>query len=155
MTIESESLSASRRKTVYDAQGKKLCQIRRQTWATRGKYYAEIIEGGPKIWTLESKIGLLHSKNTVSFENAVGGGKVVELGLKNSGMRTPSGVLKFGEQDIAVVEKESWKMRAEYHITVAEGLDMFLPIALTVALDDKARAAKAGSAGAAGGGGGC
>lgn len=65
-----------------------------------------------------------------------------------------AGVLKWGEVDVAVVDKESWKMRAEYVITVAEGCDMFLPVALVCAMDDKARAARAGAAGG-GGGGGC
>jgi uncharacterized protein YxjI len=154
LSIEHESFSVSRRKTVYDAQGRQLCQIRRKSGFGSSKYYAETTESSPKIWELISKAGFLSSKNTVSFANVVDGGRVVELALKNSGSRSPTGVVRLGETDVAVVDKESWKMLAEYHITVAEGMDMFLPVALVVALDDKARAARAGAAGAAGGGGG-
>jgi uncharacterized protein YxjI len=147
MTISREGLSLSRRKTIHNAKGEPLCTIRRQS---RGKYYAET-STGQNIWNLSSKQSFLSSKTTASFTN---GGREVELDFKNSRHRMAAGVLKWGEVDVAVVDKESWKMRAEYVITVAEGCDMFLPVALVCAMDDKARAARAGAAGG-GGGGGC
>jgi uncharacterized protein YxjI len=140
MTISGESLSFSRRKTVCDGQGNQLCQIRCRK---RGTYYAETSENGPKIWTLASKTGVFTTRTTASFGNVVNGGKPVDVGMKNSTSRSPSGVVRSGEVDIAVVEKQSWKMRTEYHITVAQGLDMFVPVALVMALDDRVGDARA------------
>jgi len=152
MTVEGEHLSASHRKTVLDAQGQKLGQIRRQRWTIPTTYYAEASEGGPRLWELKSHMGFPTAKNTVTFANATGDGRSAELNFKKDGIGS-SGVVKLGGQDVAIVEKKHWKMRSEYHITVAPGLDMFLPIGLMVALDDKAKTAQR-SAGAAGGGGG-
>lgn len=101
----------------------------------------------------------MSSYSEVSFANVVDGGREVVLDMKSKA-RTISGtcMLRWREQDVAIVEKKSWKMRPEYHITVAAGCDMFLPVALVCALDDKARAARSGAAAGAGagtGGAGC
>jgi uncharacterized protein YxjI len=153
MTVKGEHLSASHRKTVLDPQGQKLGQIRRQTWSFTSTYYAEASEGGPRLWELKSHMGFPTSKNTVSFANAAGDGKSAELNFKKKGFGA-SGVVTLAGQDVAIVEKKHWKMRTEYHITVAPGLDMFLPIGLMVALDDKIRTAKQRSGGGGGGGAG-
>lgn len=95
----------------------------------------------------------MSSKSIVSFANVVDGSREVEMDMK-SRARTVSGTMRWRDIDVAVVEKQGWKMRPEYHITVAAGCDMFLPVALVCALDDKARAARSGGAsGAAAGGG--
>ena len=53
----------------------------------------------------------------------------------------------------AAMIKAKWiKLRTEYHLHIAKGLDMFLVVAIILALDDKAKtkhsAAGAGAAGA-------
>lgn len=91
-------------------------------------------------------------KSVVSFANVVDGAKEVEMDMKS---KMISGTLRYGEMDVAVVKKESWKVRAEYHITVAAGCDMFLPVALVCALHDKAKAASSGGAAGVAGGAAC
>lgn len=60
------------------------------------------------------------------------GGGEVKVDFTNSRHQTTARVLKWGEIDLAVVIRESWRFRAKYVITVAEGCDMFLPIALVL-----------------------
>lgn len=88
----------------------------------------------------------------MSFANVVDGAREVEMDMKTKWI---SGTLRWRDMDAAVVKKESWKMRPEYHITVAAGCDMFLPVALVCALHDQASAASSGGAAGAAGGGAC
>ncbi|TID18501.1 DUF567-domain-containing protein [Venturia nashicola] len=148
LTITGESLSLSRRKTFTNAQGTQLCQLRHHK---RGKYYAET-SSGQNIWNLSAKSRFMGTRSVVSFANVVDGARQVEMDMK---ARFISGTLRWGNLDVAVVERKSWKMKAEYHITIAAGCDMFLPVALVLALHDKAKAASSGGAAGAGGGAAC
>jgi uncharacterized protein YxjI len=154
LIVSGESLSMSHRKTISDPQGRKLCQIRRQTWTMGTRYYAEATEDGPRLWELESHTGLTSRNNKMTFSNQAAGGEKAALEVKETTFGSVSQV-KYDGKEVAIIEKKRWKMRHEYHLTIAKGLDMSLIVGLVIALDDKTRTSRAATAGAAGGGGGC
>jgi uncharacterized protein YxjI len=154
LLVSGESVSMSHRKTVTDPQGRKICQIRRQNWSMGTRYYAETTENGPRLWELESHFGLTGSNNKMTFANQAAGGEKAALEIKNNTFGSVSQV-KYDGKEVAIIEKKRWKMRHEYHLTVAKGLDMSLIVGLAIALDDKTRTTRAATAGAAGGASGC
>jgi uncharacterized protein YxjI len=104
-------------------------------------------------------MGLGGSKNTVTFTNAVDGSPA-EFFFKNNARGTHGEVLNNATgQVVATIDREKFKVRNEYHVTVPQGIDMVVILAICIALDDKARSANGAHAGAsagaiAGGGGG-
>jgi hypothetical protein len=199
LTIHYENGSWSRRKTIYDAQGRRLCQLRRKSIfssnPTKADYYAETHEFSPNIWELSIQSWWDQAISMVSFPNGVNGGRKVELWQSFEIPQAPCGVIKFGDMDVAIVERPvvneetstmmSWKefkedarktVREEgwsrclskyrprlvrdeswnklYQITVAKGVDMFLPVALVLAVNALKSASSSGSADGGGGGGG-
>ena len=154
LRIESESMSASHRKHVIDVRsGQKLCTIRKTKWSMSWKYYAETAEDGPHLFDLHSHSGFGGSRSEMVFANAADNGKQTQVEFKNSSFGR-DGAVKINGIPVAVVEKAYFKMRKEYHLHVAAGLDMFLVVAVVIVMDDKMRTQAASSAAAAGAGAG-
>jgi uncharacterized protein YxjI len=155
MYIRGESLSLSHRMDLLDASHKKLYQIRKETFRMgSSSYYAELTEGGPRVWELHFDSHLFSGDEcTMKFENSANGGQMDMLHFKNNAFGS-TGYVTYREKQVAEIKKVMFKMNHTYEITVSQGLDMSLVCAIILCLSDKTQTRNAAAA-AAGGGAGC
>lgn len=152
--LTSEHFSISHRTAVIEAStGKTLCTLRRETWTVGSQYYAEVGEGSPRLFDLESKMSLGSEKFTLMFPNAAADGQNIELDWKSPAF-TSRGELYLNGMLVAIFEKEHFKMRGEYHIYVAPGMDKFLAVCVMACVHDRRATNNSNAAAASGGGGG-
>lgn len=152
--VDSERFSMSHRTNVSEAAtGKMLCTLRRETFTMRSRYYAEVAENSPRLFDMESKMSL-GEKFLIKFPNAAAEGEQVELDWKSPAFSS-RGELYLNGVLVALMEKEHFKLKGEYRIHVAPGMDKFLAICVAACVNDERASNNAGAAGAAGGGGAC
>lgn len=137
--IENEIFSMSHRRTVTDAQtSQKLFQVRCDNFSTK-YYYAEAMEGGPKLFQTITHVHLMHRDNTtVKFNNQADPTRP-ELAMEYiPSMMGKLGSLSLNGQVVVKIERNSLTISGEHHLTIAPGLDPALVVGIVVAMLDRA-----------------
>jgi uncharacterized protein YxjI len=156
--IEGEFMSLSHRMTVKDSKGQKMYQIRHESISGPGStlYYAEVSEGGPKVWEMEITSHMfIGTETTMRFFNVANGGKEDQLEFKNNPMGS-TGYVKYQGKEVAKVHRNKLQLGTKYDLEVMQGLDLSLIVGIVVAMHDKIETRNSAAAsGGSGGGGGC
>lgn len=154
LKIEGERMSISHRMHVTEAaSGQRLCTLRREKFTMTAHYYAEVSEDGPRLFDLEGKLSLGGTKMVVKFPNAAANGQEVELDYKSPAFRS-RGELYLNGIMVALLERERLKLKDEFHVHVAPGMDKLLAVCIMACVDDR-RDSAASAGAAAGGASGC
>ncbi len=129
-------VTISHRKAFTDVNDNTLFEMRRigSTF-----YYGAESDDGPRLWELRSRGTLKGSNNTITFKNAAGEGKS-EIFYKHNTFGNSR--IQYEGEDVAVVDKKTFAVGTEYHISVAEGIDKSLVAGAVLAIDDKVRTIK-------------
>lgn len=152
--LDAERFSMSHRINVSEAAtGKQLCTLRRELFKMRAHYYAEVGEGGPRLFDLESQWAMGSEKFVIKLPNAAAGGEEVELDWKSPAFRS-RGEIYLNGMMVALLERERFKLKDEFHIHVAPGMDKLLAVCVMACVDDRRDTNNAGAAAGGGGGGG-
>lgn len=163
LEIEAEQMSLSHRKHVVDiASQKRLCTIRMQTWSFHWNYYgveSDDDDNAPHIFDIESHSKFISgSENVMRFQNLAGDGQPMQIDFKNNPWGK-KGTVNLNGRPIAIIERKGMGFKADYRLHIAQGLDMFLIVAIFMAQIDKtssqSAAAGAGAGAGAAAGGGC
>jgi uncharacterized protein YxjI len=152
--VDASSFSTSHKKSVVDCRsGHELFMIRKEVWSMRYRYSAEVPEGsGNFIFETETDMSLTKgTTTTMTFRNAVKSGERDHIELQIHSWSQVHEVLWRG-QKVAEISKESFKVRAEYHVTMVAGMDPLLVVVLAMVMDDRAKTRRKGAAGGAGAG---
>lgn len=154
--IEGEAFARSHRRSILDANGQKLFDLRKATLGTK-HYYAEAEENGPRLFETETDRKMLHrSRTSITFANQVDPARqVVDLEYIHPGFGE-DGSFSLGGRQVVLIEKISITLSGEYRMTIAPGLDSALVVGVVVAMVDQARvrarhASNAAAGGASGG----
>lgn len=119
----------------------------------RTRYYAKVAEDGPRLFDLESKMSM-GEKFIIKFPNAAAGGENVELDFKSPAFSS-RGEIYLNGMLVALMEKEHFKLKGEYRIHVAPGMDKLLAVCVVACVSDVRASNNSAAAGGAGGGGAC
>lgn len=155
LTVKAEAMSLSHRKRIYDANGRHIFNIRKETWNITGNaYWIEHPSNDAKLFTLESKSSMSGRKFSGTFTNAVNG-QQEQLLFKNNPFGL-HGTIANGATGtpVANIDREMFKLRKEYHVTVAPGVDIALIVGMCICFDDRAKSDSTATAAVAGGGAG-
>lgn len=135
--LAGERFSMSHRIAVTDTtSGQNLCTLRRETFTVGAHYYAEVSENGARLFDLESKMALGTEKFIIKFPNAAADGQNVELDWR-SGAFSKKGELYLNGMMVAGFERELWKIKGEYHVYVAPGMDKLLAVCVMACVHDR------------------
>jgi uncharacterized protein YxjI len=156
LRVDAKSMSLSRQMTVIDAvQGQELAIIRKDTSLNmRRRYYAETPDGSRRIFDteVETSWSLKGGIMTLSCANVAAGGRPVQIQYKNETRFGVRGQVTWQEMPVAKIEKNSWKMSAQYQVQIAPGMDPFLVLAMAVIIEDLRKQNRSSTAPGGGGG---
>ncbi len=120
---------------IIDAQTQKhLCTVRKEPWKVfHDEFYVEGSDGATRLLKLEPHSS--GSKNNISFANAMAGGAPVQLLFKsNSGSMEGTIVETSSGRTVADVERPHGSFKDEYQVSVAQGMDLVVVVAICVAV---------------------
>lgn len=154
LEVEAEQMSLSHRKHIVDvASQKRLCTIRKETWSFSWRYYGvenDSDDNAPHVFDIESHAKLLSgTENIMRFRNMAVGGEEVQIEFKNNPWGKEGAVMLDGVP-VAIIERKGMQIKMEYHLHVAQGLDMSLIVAVFMAQMDRSRSSGAAAGAAAG-----
>lgn len=140
--VDSASFSMSHRQAVIDAASNTtLFEVRKESMSTK-RYYAEMGENGPRLFETQTRNKMLGRPRTeVVFANQAdekGGRPEARLEFTPAGMGEDGSFTLNGEM-VALVEKVSFRIAGEYHLTLTPGFDPALVVGVMVAMIDRAK----------------
>lgn len=141
LQVKGQTLSLSGRKMVMDMQGNHLFTIRKELFSWHKTYYAEDPQG-KRFFDVVGKFSFGGSKSIGRFVNSVTQ-QQEELLMKGSFFDTSANItdVKTG-QPVARIDRKMFNMREvftnqqTYVVTVSQGVDMALIVAMCIALDE-------------------
>lgn len=152
MRVHFDSLSLSRRITLYDSQDHALGCIRKKKWGL-STYYFETTTGEQPItiWAPMALFG--HREVELTFNNNAASGELAHLRCRLDFWNCIGWAHRGGQEKLALIERCGWGTLGsdEYKAWVAQGLDLFLVVVMVMVFDDRARAAQGGRGGGGGG----
>lgn len=148
--IDAEKLSLSQRTHVTEtATGTKLCTLRRETWKMKSQYYAEVSEDGPRLFDMKSKFSMGSEKFVITFPNVVADGQEVVLDWKGPAFSS-KGEIYLNGMMVAFVEKEHFKLKGEFRVHVAPGMDKLLAVCILACVNNERANNSSGAAAGSG-----
>lgn len=99
-------------------------------------YYAEVGDGGPRLFDLESKIALGTEKFIIRFSNVAANGQGMVLDWKSAAF-SKRGELYLNGVMVSGFERELFKVKGEYDIHVAPGMDKLLAVSVMACVHDR------------------
>ncbi|KAF2099774.1 DUF567-domain-containing protein [Rhizodiscina lignyota] len=141
--VKGEAFSLSGRKHIMDLQDNTVFDIRKEHFTIHTTYYIQNAQE-EKLMEIKSRFSIAGSKATITFNNALDGGRPVELTMKGDFFARHADIIEEGSgEPIAQIRRKGLNARnliggqQTYIVAVAAGVDLSLVVAMCVCFDEK------------------